>query len=44
MKDLASVNAPLAILKERYLLLELLGEGGSGKTYRALDMNGRQKS
>jgi eukaryotic-like serine/threonine-protein kinase len=38
MKDLASVNAPLAILKERYLLLELLGEGGSGKTYRALDI------
>jgi hypothetical protein len=37
MKDLASINAPLAILQERYLILELLGEGGSGKTYRSLD-------
>jgi eukaryotic-like serine/threonine-protein kinase len=38
MKDLASINAPLAILKERYRILELLGQGGSGKTYRALDI------
>jgi eukaryotic-like serine/threonine-protein kinase len=38
MKDLTSVNTPLPILKERYLILELLGEGGSGKTYRASDI------
>jgi eukaryotic-like serine/threonine-protein kinase len=45
MKDLASINSSLEaasssapILGEQYRVLELLGAGGSGETYRVLDL------
>jgi eukaryotic-like serine/threonine-protein kinase len=37
MKNVALAKAPTEILNQRYQLIDLLGEGGNGKTYRALD-------
>jgi eukaryotic-like serine/threonine-protein kinase len=34
-------DSVLPILCDRYQILDLLGEGGSGKTYRALDLQGQ---
>jgi eukaryotic-like serine/threonine-protein kinase len=37
MENLISTDSPRSILHERYQILDLLGTGGSGKTYRAID-------
>ncbi len=37
MKNVTLANAKIEILNQRYQIIDLLGEGGFGKTYRAFD-------
>jgi eukaryotic-like serine/threonine-protein kinase len=37
MKNMVSPDSAPEILQQRYLIIDILGEGGSSKTYRALD-------
>jgi eukaryotic-like serine/threonine-protein kinase len=43
MNSVALVNIPTEILAQRYQLIDVLGTGGNGKTYRALDQETNQK-
>jgi eukaryotic-like serine/threonine-protein kinase len=43
MNNLALANISTEILNQRYQLIDLLGEGGNGKTYRAIDQQTNKK-
>lgn len=43
MKNVTLANLPTEILNQRYQIIDLLGEGGNGKTYRAIDQQAKRE-